>query len=495
VVLLLGLAVPAQAVSLPSWLEVGGRLYGLAIIDTGGGPRQRPEAVATFQAQAAPTRALRGVLELRSRAGGPFEGGPGPAVNNLNQAFQNYSPSLEARQAYLEWRGSRAEVRAGIQTFAWGKLDGVPPTDVVNPRDWHDPLVVDEFFEEQKIGIPALLGTYFPPDLPGAGLSGLRLGVAWIPWAVPARLPLALERWFPPTISDVPLNPCVQVRNVPPGFMLPHGGCPGQGVRVHATFGTLNAGPPHALKDGGIAARLAGTWHGVDVELSHYTGPESGPNARLQIVAFSKLGTNKPLRAAVRLAQEHSVMHMTGAAAAIPAGPFTVRAEAAWFVDHAYLRPTEDVLAPLLAGGVAFSRFEKILSRPVGIEPAALFPLLDSVEWGIGADTLWHGIQPLLQLNQIVVLGDAPRLLISNPETRLSGTLRRRFANDRFEVEVRGLWEIERGSLYVFPRVSYQMLDNLWLRAGYLALTGVRNSVLGQFRANDEVVFQARMTF
>src|SRR4030095_7279024 len=91
-------------------------------------------------------------------AGGRSRAGAGPPVYNFNQAFQNYSPSLEARQAYLEWRGRSAEVRAGIQTFAWGKLDGIAPTDVVNPRDWHDPLVVDEFFEEQKIGIPALLG-------------------------------------------------------------------------------------------------------------------------------------------------------------------------------------------------------------------------------------------------------------------------------------------------------------------------------------------------
>jgi hypothetical protein len=490
----LALGVEARAASLPPWLEVGGSLYGLAVVDTGGGPRQRPEAVGTLDVQAAPTRALRAQLELRSRAGGPFEGGPGPAVYNLNQAFQNYSPALEARQAFLEWRGRRAEVRAGIQTFAWGKLDGVPPTDVVNPRDWHDPLVVDEFFEEQKIGIPALLGTYFLPDLPRASLSELRLGVAWIPWAVPARLPLALERWFPPTISDLPLNACVPV----PGFA-PNRGCGADQVRVRADFGTLNAGPPHSLNAGGIAARLAATWHGADLELSHYTGPETGPNAKLQIVAFNK-GTPQDLdvRAAVRLAQEHSVMHMTGAAAALPAGPFTLRGEVVWLVDHAYLRPADDVIAPVLAGEFPGKneKVRRILAgKAVGIDVPPLFPLLDAVEWGIGADTLWHGVQPLLQLNQTIILGDAPRLLISNPETRLSGTLRRRLANDRVELEVRGLWEIERGALYVFPRASYQVFENLWVRAGYLVLAGVHDSVLGQFRDNDEVVFQARMTF
>ena len=473
---------------------MSGRLYGLAVVDTGGGPRQRPEAVGTLDVQATPLRALRVQLELRSRVGGPFEGGPGPAVYNFNQAFQNYSPSLEVRQAFLEWRGRRVEVRAGIQTFAWGKLDGVPPTDVVDPRDWHDPLVVDEFFEEQKIGIPALLGTYFLPDLPRADLSGLRFALAWIPWAVPSRLPLALERWFPPTIGGIPLDPCVPL---PAAIDLPASpGCGDDRVRVRANFGTLNAGPPHSLDAGGIAARLAGTWHGVDLELSHYTGPETGPNAKLQIVAFSKGMEGLDLRAAVRLAQEHSVMHMTGGAAAFPMGPFTVRAEAAWFVNHAYLRPAADVVAPLVARPLSPRTLDRVAEgKSVGIDVAPLFPLLDSVEWGIGADTLWHGFQPLLQLSQIVILDDAPRLLISNPETRLSGTLRRRFVNDRLEIETRSLWEIERGALYLFPRVSYQVRDNLWVRAGYLFLAGVRDSVLGEFRDNDEVVFQARMTF
>jgi hypothetical protein len=436
---------------------------------------------------------VRGVLELRGRAGGPFEGGPGPAVNNFDQAFQNYSPSVEFRQGFLEWRGRRTEVRAGIQTVAWGKLDGVPPTDVVNPRDWHDPFVVDEFFEEQKIGIPAVLATRYLSDVARAGLSDLRFEVAWIPWAVPARLPLALERWFPPAVTDVPSTFCIRVN----GSDLPFSpSCTNGKVRVRSDFGTLNAGPPHALDDGGVALRLRGAWKGADLELSHYTGPETGPNAALQIIAFDRPSEGLDIRAAARLAQTHSVMHMTGASAASPIGPFTVRAEAAWFVNHAYLRPAGDVVDPVIAAGVSQEKARSVLGgRPVGVQLQPLFPRLDSVEWGIGADTLWRGFHPLLQLNQIVLLGNAPRLLIANPETRLSGTLSRRFAGDRLEIDLRAAWEIERGSLYLFPRVSYQVMENLWVRAGYLAITGTPNSLFGQFRDNDEVVFQARMTF
>jgi hypothetical protein len=476
---------------------MSGRLYGLAIVDTGGGPRQRPEAIGTLELDAKPTPGLRGVLELRGRVGGPFEGGPGPAVYNFDQTFQNYSPALEIRQAFLEWRGSRAEVRAGIQTFAWGKLDGVPPTDVVNPRDWHDPLVVDEFFEEQKIGIPALLGTYALPDVPELELSGLRLALGWIPFAVPPRLPLLLERWFPPSIAPgarLCVSPDATQFGSPP--------CVGHELPVAVDLSTRNDEPPRTLATGGIAARVSGTWHRADFDLYHYTGPETAPDLSLRAVAFNAtpLKPGAPinrstvhLRAIADLTQASHTMHMTGGDVALPIGDVTLRAEAAWFVDHSYLRSTADVLAAVQVPPQRVTNILKGQHQEVPL--GALFPSLDSVEWGIGADTVWHGVHPLLQLNQIVILGDAPRLLIANPETRLATTLSRRFLDDRLEVEVRGLWEIERGSLYVFPRVSYAVRDDLWLRAGYLVLTGTRDSVLGQFRANDEVVFQARMTF
>ena len=41
--LMIAVALPARSSPLPSWLQMSGRLYGLAIVDTGGGPRQRPE--------------------------------------------------------------------------------------------------------------------------------------------------------------------------------------------------------------------------------------------------------------------------------------------------------------------------------------------------------------------------------------------------------------------------------------------------------------------
>ena len=65
--------------------------------------------------------------------------------------------------------------------------------------------------------------------------------------------------------------------------------------------------------------------------------------------------------------------------------------------------------------------------------------------------------------------------------------------HDNYGPEAR--YAVEREAWYVFPRVSYQVRDDLRLRLGYLAVGGPQASVLGQFRENDEVVLQARYSF
>ena len=204
-----GLAVVYGATALGSTLEVpgtagrveaGGYLDGLAVAPTEGGPRERPQALLALSFAAALSDRLRGHLALQSAIGGPFEGGH-PGVYDLVHAFQNRPIHLEASEAYAELRLDQADVLAGVQKVAWGKLDGLPPTDVVNPRDYHDPLVRD--VEEAKIGVPMLQTTWYPPDLPRLGVSGLRATLVYLPIAVPSRLPLIEERWFPPSAAPV----------------------------------------------------------------------------------------------------------------------------------------------------------------------------------------------------------------------------------------------------------------------------------------------------
>src|SRR5689334_8345924 len=195
---------PAVARDLPvpgtsTKVDASGWVDGLAVVDTGGGPRERPQAIGELRFTSRLTRWLRGQLTLRSRAGGPFEGGH-PGMMNFVHEFQNRTPSFEWNEAWLEAKVGEGQVRAGIQKFAWGKLDGLPPTDVLTPRDLHDPIVRD--IEESKIGIPALQLGYPLPAVPALDLSELRTQLVYVPFAVPARLALKDERWFPPSIRS-----------------------------------------------------------------------------------------------------------------------------------------------------------------------------------------------------------------------------------------------------------------------------------------------------
>lgn len=479
----LAAAAPAGAVPVPGTdgrVTLNGWFDGLAVAATQGGPVQRPQLIGTLQLDARPRRWLRAYLETKGRVGGPFIGGQGAGVYEFDQTFQNRSPSLEFVEAWVEGRAQRFDVRAGLVRVAWGKLDGIPPTDIVNPRDYHDPLVMES--EERKIGIPMLTGTYHAP-FEGAGFRGLRLQLLYVPIAVPSRLPLAEERWFPSSTEP------------PSHFDISQLGIPGI-TTARVVFGTANHGPPRALDDGGIGARLSGSWRSADWDVYHYTGPWTGADAVLAPTIVLKEGSTVPTIYA-SLAQTHSTTSMTAGDVAFPIGPITLRAELAHFNDKPYLSRASHLLTTAALQRLPLMRIAKQLAnhKPVGVTLEPLFPELDSLEWGIGVDTVWRGFQPIVQVNQVAFLDSAPPLLIGNPDTRFTATIRKPVLDDRFELEVRGQYAVERGDWFFFPRVSYLLRDDLRVRVGYLTIGGPRQSLLGQYGQNDEVVLQARYTF
>jgi hypothetical protein len=497
----LSAVVAAGAASLPvpgteRTVDVGGWVDGLAVAELGG-PRQRPQAIGEVRFLHKASRALRFHLTLRGRAGGPFEGGH-PGVMNFVHEFQNRTPSLEVNEAFAELRTGAVELRAGIQKFAWGRLDGVPPTDVLGPRDLHDPIVRD--VEESKIGIPALQGTWFLPPAPALDLSELRASLTWIPIAVPTRLALRAERWFPPSVD------AARMLRFGPGEVESLFGLPDTSLRVPVTLRTLNHRAPYTLGSGGLGARLGGRASGVDWDLYHYTGPETGPNADLRVsVALRSADTGGPVTRLVvpadsRLRQEHDTIHMTGADGAATFGGLTVRGEVAWFVDRPYLRITSDLFSPAGLAAIPPATRARIVSRVLAGRRARvpleeLFPDRDSIEWGLGADYLVAGFLPLVQVNQTLFVDGGPEQLLADPETRILGSVRKRLLADTLELELRAVYAVEREAWFVFPRATYRWGDHWRFRLGYLAVGGPLESNIGQFDENDQFVLEGRYGF
>lgn len=481
-------------------LEAEGWVDGLAVAPVGG-ERQRPGTLTELRLRGTAAPWLRGHLAVRGAVGGPYEDAHA-GIMSLVHTFQNHSPSAELSEAYAELSFARADVLAGIQKAAWGRLDGLPPTDVVVPRDYHDPLVRD--FEEAKIGIPLLQGTYHLGDVRRLGLSGLRLTALWTPLATASRLPLLEERWFPQSllIRSVAL-PRRQIERIL-GDLL---GTPVElagDLTVPVETRTLNHRPPTGLDESGVGGRLGGSVAGVDWNAYHYTGPETGPDldlaAQLRLVDLrvSPDGALDPqLRGLAVLRQATDRMHMTGADGAFTIGNFALRGEVAVFQDRPFLRLAQELTTPAAIRQLPLRRITRQLQeRGVAMVPLGdLFLDLDALEWGLGADYPIGGWTPILQVQQLVLLEEAPRLLVSDPETRFLAVLRHSLLSDRLEIEVRGLYALSRGGWFLMPRVAYRLRDDVMLRVGYLAIGGSRNSYVGQFQDNDEFIFQARYSF
>jgi len=480
-------------------LEASGYLDGLAVVETRRSRKQLPQALGEVWFGVALTEHVRGHLSLRGQVGGPYVH-PTPNVLGFVHAFQNASPYLEFSEAYLGVDLGPVDARIGVQKFAWGKLDGIAPTDVINPLDYHDPFVRD--LAEAKMGVPAAALTWNLPYLTRLRLRDLAATLIYVPFAVPARLPLTRERWFPEaarrasrvTLPRERIERFLEEELNAPVTVDPD---------VPAELRTENQRPPKRLDAGGLALRLGGMWRGVDWDLYEYIGPDTGPNGDLRATALLQhlaIGPDEitlGLRSRSTVKQATDRVMMTGVDLATEVGSVTFRGEAAAFHDRPYLTAQSEVVRLESLSDAQLRRIARNLvngghSRvPVG----ELFPALDSVEWGTGADYTWRGWFGLLQVAQVFILDAAPRLVVADPETRMTASIRKTFRAERLTLEARGIYTIDRGGWFFFPRASYLVREGLRLQAGYLAIGGSRNSLIGQFGTNDEFVVQLRYYF
>ncbi len=85
----------------------------------------------------------------------------------------------EGREAYLELKLNRFELRAGRQIFAWGRADAINPTSNLSGEDLT--LLTPES-EDRKLGTTAIRTRYFLPH--SLSISGI-----WLPEFRPTRFP------------------------------------------------------------------------------------------------------------------------------------------------------------------------------------------------------------------------------------------------------------------------------------------------------------------
>ena len=117
----------------------------------------------------------------------------------------------------------------------------------------------------------------------------------------------------------------------------------------------------------------------------------------------------------------------------------------------------------------------------------------NAFEWGIGVDYTWEGYLLLLQVNQTDILNNSDTdLLVKNIDTVLVGNLRKDFWHDTLTAQVVAIQALESSYTLLMPRITYRFWDRFEARAGYLFIAGRQNSLVGQYKNNDEAFFWLR---
>lgn len=497
-------AATAPAFDLPGTrgrLSVGGfvETSGILRVDPGS-PQQAPAGIVALKVTGEPHRRIRFFLDTRFVAGGTVKDGSHFGVVNLSDTFVRLSPSVEFEEGYVDFSHRDFDVRIGKQKFAWGRLDGYQPTNVINPRRATDPILTEE--QDAEIGVPAVRADYFV-HVPEWLSRESRFTLVWVPVPIPARFPLDDERWFPASAS-VPEVVFVTGRSIAAGV---------PDTVVSTTFGVANRRPPQQLDEGSVALRLTGLTLDVDWGLVFYDGAETVPAFDLRTVAYAprvrrKLaeGMAPTIDDLVRLKTTSTLLprfgriRLVGGDAASRIGGFTARVEAAYGQDRLLPVSTETILTPenlRRAINPSLGRLVRDLlrGRATPIELGALSVERDVVTWGIGIDYNWEGWMPLVQVSQTLVLDNPTNLLINDVDTRLAGFVRRNFLSERLLGELMVAQGLERGFTIGRLRLTYALTDNLRVRAGYVLIAGSRTTLPGQFHDNDEGFLQVRYSY
>lgn len=120
------------------------------------------------------TAQIKLLPEIGDRVDGKVE------IRLTHPDFGDDGADLKLLEGYATVRFKRADIRIGRQIVAWGRADGINPTDNLTPRDY---TVLLPFEDDQRFGTAALrVDGYFTDEV--------RLTLFATPWFEPSKIPL-----------------------------------------------------------------------------------------------------------------------------------------------------------------------------------------------------------------------------------------------------------------------------------------------------------------
>ena len=376
------------------------------------------------------------------------------------------------REAYLGFYSDRVDVRIGQQRIVWGNSDSVTPNDVLNARDTRNHLQLDP----EMVAIPTLaLRADFDLGIAVLGLVGQ-------PFFVPDKSAIYGSNW------------ALVQPDAPAG--------------VRRFFGTYAQGEdPAQVGDSLARARGASAFDGasvgaslrfhlgagVDASYYYHYGRDRSPFVYLDPNVANQLATansNQDVAAIFAAQQKASASyggpfvvesirrHHVGGDLATVAGPFVLRADAAFDTAMTfYTRDTLNSIARPAAQLVAGVEYQQGLGKVIVLE-----------------GTYLHLFDPEVPVVPTPNQANVGPLLFVQPNNYGLANAIRWSLFESFVFEMRTFFGIQPLSWVVRPEVGYAS-PSFTVRLGYLAIDGAAGSFGGYYRRNESVYLTTRYSF
>lgn len=428
-------------------------------------------------------------LLLRARDDGKvIDPGNTRLFNEFDRIYQDKNPFIDVEEAYVDFFTSYVDLRFGIQKFAWGRLDEINPTDNLNTEDLTQGGTNDE--SERKIGVPAAKANVYS--------DFVNLELAWIPKYVPYRLPTPEERWFPGILkAPEVIETATAAGNIP----------------VTPVYEDIDlSGSGFKYSEYGI--RLSRYIAGCDISLSYFRGydmmPVTSAPTDVTVVLEDLLALDYSISAEVTYIPEIYKMNVYGLDFTTTVGSFTLRGEYAYFQNKHFNRKFSSVLKDELTQERQDAIMDEFLDRyldtedpqsstTVRIDPQVALQE-DSMKYGLGVDYIYGDTSVSVQFIQEYVPdfdNDKPVYFIKDGfDTLVTLSFKQFFLQNTFEANLDGAYDLEFKDYIIKPSVRYKFTETLQLTAGVIVLDGKEDdSLLGQYRDNDEVYAKLRCYF
>ncbi len=367
---------------------------------------------------------------------------------NYDQVYQSNTPYLEFKELFLSGLWGNLEVRAGIQRYAWGRLDEYPVNDLLNP--WDYTRFLRKPLEDRKIGVPSLSAQYSSNDW--------ALETVWVPVLVPYRLPMPYERW-----SGVPLSAAFM--QIPNAVITPQ----------------EPSLPDRNLGNGNVGLRVKRNGD-IELALNLYHGYDPRPVFRTTALTIIPAGTSTFIDPGY-VPDFHRIT-TAGVDAAAVRGDLSLRAECAYTFNRVLNIRRE------LWG------YPSVPSPGVNPLNPSIQEKHDTLDYGIGADyrAFEDGLLTV-QAQQTVFFGNVDLLYERTVETLVWANLKAGFLNQKIETNVNFAWNPEHGDRMMLVNGWYVFSDAWKAGLTYVAFTGPDQSLFGRYSRNDQVEAEARYSW